>query len=1061
MLAIITSANMTLKKRNNAESFSPNCMVKIFLLVVMGSLHAATNLFAQDIYKQITNKDGLADNTIYHMIQDHLGYLWIATESGVNRFDGANFVHFTTKEGLGGNEILKMVMDSKNRIWFLSFNGVLSYYKDGKFYNPTNTASLSNLRLQSSFTNMLEDKHGNIWFTSEIGHLIQLRNDQFIFHDITHSTRLNIRQIWENQRGEILLGTYSGIYVLSADYRSLDKISDQLFWSIQSFSFPNSNLLIPNTSGILHTDNPEVNIFNHEQLGMDSKTIINNVLVTPYQEALIVGTLRSGVYLYANSRSPTSGMYVNWLPNKSIASILIDSEGALWIATLDEGLFRYDDGYNAIKYLGKEVGIDNSIIRSDLVTDDQTIWFGGQDGSIYRFNKEGKLLWKSMIDQNLIGGASIEALFDNGHGDMLIGATNGLIKINYHKLDEALKNGSSPHINELRINYHSASTGLTVKAITGNENVIYVGNSSELYEISLKDPDVSRVLARKRITSLELDKNGVLWVGTVDGLRYWDGTTLKKSDIELTEKVLIYDIDKLYGPWLAISTYGNGLVLICTETNAVRQISMNDGLTSDLVRSASFDDNGILWIGTNSGLNRVELDTNKTLKEQPEHIPIVSYTTSDGLKNEQIIGINGFNNHVWMYGTSGITILRSSYKGFAPMKIPLIVEKVSMNNIPQVISDSYTVSHKMSQWGIKVAGIFLRDAPRLVYRYRIQGLNDEWVITKNNNIQIPYLPPGEYLFEIETFTADGRISSDLVTLSIIINPPFWLTLPFILLVAIFVIYIIYYIVDKRITWVRNEERKIIRVNQRINELEHQAVQAMMKPHTVFNIINTIRYHFVKNEPNKASNLLIKIASLIRLHLESSYRREIKLSEELNRIHLYVEIESQRLEHGIEFNVQVDEDINTDEFMIPSLILQPFIENAIIHGIAPIKKRGVLNLKIERNQLHQLMITIYDNGKGLGNMMEMQTGSNGVSSESNSTINFKREHDTFGKSSLGLQLIMERIQLISRENGLEWNLSIKNKFDSDGNIDGVIVVGVLPILANSTSYTEISTDNVPN
>jgi ligand-binding sensor domain-containing protein len=1052
---------MTVREPNKNVPISPFSFVKFFIVIILGSLYAATNLVAQDTFKHITNKDGLADNAIYHMIQDHLGYLWIATMSGVNRFDGLNFVHYTTKEGLGGNEILKMAIDSKNRIWFLSFNGVLSYYQDGNFYNPSNSELLSSLRLKSSFTNMLEDKKGNIWFTSEIGHLIQMHNNQVIFHDVTYSSKLNIRQIWENERGEILLGTLSGIYVLSADYQSLDKISNQSFWSIQSFELPNSNLLIPNLGGILHTEDPRTNIFDQELLGMDSNTTINNVLVTPYQEALIVGTLRRGVYLYTNSRTPTGGLYVNWLPNKSIASILTDSEGALWIATLDEGLFRFDEGYNAIKYLGQGDGIENSIIRSSLVTNDQTIWFGDQDGGIYRFNSEGVLLWKSTINQNRMGGDSIEAIYESIDGNILIGSTNRLLKINYHVLDRALKNGQNPHINDLRIGDNNVLGGIAVKAITGDENYIYVGSTTDLIEINLKDTSVSRVLARKRITSLEMDNEGVLWVGTIDGLRYWDGTKLKDPEIEFTEHVFIYDIDKLYGSWLAISTYGNGLILICTETNVVRQISMNNGLTSDLVRSSSLDENAILWVGTNSGLNRLELDTNKTLSEQLEQIPIISYTTSDGLTNEQITGIKSFNNQVWMSGTSGVTILRSPYLGFPPMRIPLIIENVSINNVPQSVQNMYEVSHKMNQWGIKVAGIFLRDAERLLYIYRIRGLNDEWIITNNNYIHIQYLPPGEYLFEIETFTADGRISSDLASIRIVIKSPFWLTSPFLILLAITILSMMYYVVTKRIAWVRNEERNILRVHQRLNELEHQAVQAMMKPHTVFNLINSIRFHLVKNEPDKASDLLVKIAKLIRLHLESSYKREIKLSEELNRIHLYVEIESQRLDNGIDFTIQIDNHINTDEVMVPSLILHPFIENAIIHGISPNNKRGILDIKIEPNQRSQLLITINDNGVGLRNMVEMETGSNTVLNGFSSTFNFDREIDNFYKSSLGLQLIMERMQLISRENGLEWFLTIKNKLDPNGITIGVTVTAVLPILAISTIYTEIDTVNVPN
>jgi ligand-binding sensor domain-containing protein len=1035
-------------------------LVRTCILLSIASFWAGQDLSAQVTYKNITTKDGLADNTVYYMIQDHLGYLWIATESGVNRFDGVNFTHFTTKDGLGGNEILKMAMDSKNRIWFLSFNGVLSYYQHGKFHNPNNSELLAQVRIKASFTNMLEDKKGNIWFTSEIGHLIQLKNDRLIFHETTFSKELNIRQIWENERGEIFLGAFSGIYQLSQDYQSVSKINEHYFWSIQSFHFPNGSQLIPYKDGIIHSDDDNSLMFSLDDLGLDSKSTINNVLVTTFREALVVGTIRDGVYLYANSRAPTSGVYVNWLPNKSITSLLMDAEGALWVATLDDGLYRYNEGYDAIKYLGEDQGLDYSIIRSSMVAKDETIWFGGQDGSVYRFNKDGELLWKSKIDQRFSGWSSIEAIYESLNGEIFIGATDGLFKINYNILDLALQNGLNPHINEIRIQDYSSLSNITVKTITGNGNYIYVGNSRNLLQISLNEPHHIKTLAQKRITDLEFDNNGILWVGTVDGLMVWDGIELKYSGVELAEEVLIYDIDKLYGSWLAVSTYGNGLILMCTETNTAHQISEMQGLTSDLVRSTILDENGILWIGTNTGLNRVELDSNKTLSEQLSRLPIVTYTASDGLKNEQIIGIEGLNNMIWMSGTNGITMLKSSYLGFSPMNIPLIVESVSINNVGQTISKQYKVRYNQNQWGIKVAGIFLRDAPRLLYKYRISGLNDDWTITNNNYIHIQYLPPGEYLIEIETFTADGRITSDRVALNIVVNLPFWKQPLFLAFLFIALVSIIYYIVVKRIAWVRSEERKLIRVNQRINELEHQAIQAMIKPHTVFNLINSIRYHVIKNDSAKASELLMKFAKLIRIHLESTYSREIKLSEELERLHLFVDIEAERLENGITFNVEIDNRLNPDEITVPSLILHPFIENAIVHGIAPNKIRGVLSVKIEVSHLGQLIITVNDNGVGLGNMLEFEVGSSNSSNGDLHSINSARLTDGIGKSSMGLQLIMERVQLISRERELQWHLTIKNRRSQRGDIIGVTVIALLPLIVNSTVNREMNTVDAP-
>src|SRR5690554_3843461 len=125
---------------------------RLIILIAL-VLSSSTLSFAQRSFYHISVENGLASTVVHDMLIDHRGYLWIATEGGLNRYDGKNLKLFTTNEGLGGNEILKIMQDSKNHIWFLSFNGIASYYQNDQFYNPANTPFLKEISSNATLNN--------------------------------------------------------------------------------------------------------------------------------------------------------------------------------------------------------------------------------------------------------------------------------------------------------------------------------------------------------------------------------------------------------------------------------------------------------------------------------------------------------------------------------------------------------------------------------------------------------------------------------------------------------------------------------------------------------------------------------------------------------------------------------------------------------------------------------------------------------------------------------------------------------------------------------------------
>ena len=257
------------------------------------------------------------------------------------------------------------------------------------------------------------------------------------------------------------------------------------------------------------------------------------------------------------------------------------------------------------------------------------------------------------------------------------------------------------------------------------------------------------------------------------------------------------------------------------------------------------------------------------------------------------------------------------------------------------------------------AALYYGAASDFVYEYMLEGYDENWVTAgKINTASYQNLPPDQYLFHVRVKDSRGNIAGAASAFSFKIVPPFWRTGWFILIAVAALAFIMWLLFQKRIQLLRKKAA----LQQQLAELEAKALRAQMNPHFIFNSLNAIQECIVTQKTDTAFEYLSQFSRLLRLVLNNSEKAFIPLNSELEMIRLYLSLESLRFSQSFTYFIEIEEGIDTDEIEVPTLLIQPYIENAVWHGlrIKEGEKKLWIRFFIKSNKLN---IEVEDNGIG--------------------------------------------------------------------------------------------------
>jgi ligand-binding sensor domain-containing protein len=912
--------------------FKPTMNLKSAALIVLLHLFFSSGLFAQNIqpvFRHYTTTDGLPSSSIYFVMQDSKGYMWFTTDHGVARYNGYEFKVFSSKDGLEDNSVFYLYEDSKGRIWMLTFSGKIFYYKDGKInaykYNKASTGfvlgsapnriyvdpddnvyilSQGELKIDSTGKTYREDKIYKKNFNTVLIHEI---SDSCVLASLKNSTRMGNPEVVyysRSNRTDSILTVPSLMSRISA--ARLNK--NELIFSIASDFY-----LLRNDSVI--------SLF---------KGNFTNIYFLKVENDHVYACTDNGLYVFSDIVHSDS--YTAYFTGQFVSGFCKDNENGYWITTRDNGVYYSPDF--AVKYVQPA---DRRFVKPmSLIHDlDHTVYAGYWSGVVTQISGQvEKIMHVSPSSKKVYN-----LYLDNNQRKIFIaGDASGIISENKFQVI------NNP-INGLKDGTHIKNN--FIKHADG-----FLFNSAQSSLIKIDRNEVVEVTeCKNRINCLFETNQGQLLLGCKTGvLLFNDSSRLTSSFNNALERTSIEDMDYFHNQ-ICFATLGKGLIFFDGKKNT--SIGEGDGLLSDLVNKIYIHENDI-WCATNKGISHIHFTDTGSFKYSIHNI-----TTKEGLPDNEINDITSLNDTLWVATNSGICYFNSRNDFTNPVPPMVYLTSMRINGADTTIQNTLSLSHNDNNLKISFEGISYKSQMDIIYRYVLKTRVDSITgFTKNRDVDFLSLNPGDYTFSILAKNSSGVWSENTAVLSFVIDPPFWQTW-WLRSIALMVItaagFAFYKSRVKKIKEKFSNEKKQA-------SLHLTAMRAQMNPHFIFNVMSSIRNYMQNNDMPSAEKYLTSFAKLVRYTLDNSAVQEGTLEDELEAIRSYATLEMQRVTLGFDFEIQCEDEIDTDDVMLPSLMLQPFVENAIKHGIDRLAERGKIRVEIKKGNAG-VVIIIVDNGVG--------------------------------------------------------------------------------------------------
>jgi ligand-binding sensor domain-containing protein len=948
-----------------------NHLYLIFWLTAL-TLSTAFNSVAQTAYlPHYTTKNGLPSNNCYYTLQDKKGYIWVATDAGVSRFDGTMFENFSVDDGLPDNQVLQLREDSKGRIWFLSLNGQLSYFYNGKVYNPSNDQQLKQLNFNAVIVSFYEDSKGRIWFGTN-KNIIGVWDGKSL---IKYSSPINGREyanayIQEDKQGNIWAYSTTAVFLyiksnfvliedkfLPLSYKTLTNRKDKSTYflnseglNLKTGAFTKLILkigpdLLSNSPGYIYVDNNQLWLSNN-----------------------------SGVYVI-----DFDGKVKQLLKDIDVNQVIKDSNQNIWFTTKN-GIYRLPDQKERLYIFNQDNGLSSNVVRSLTKDPFNRLWIG-LDNKIDLLDLKNKKLQKATIPDKKKYNAVKQLVLDQKNNRIYFASNYGIgsfpanypIKSDINYLKE---------LNNSVFVVKNFSIDSTKKmALALSSGVVIIDDRIKKFEFSALDYKENQDYFKDRSYSVYYDHQQNLWFANIYGLTEFNNGKLINhytSAPLLTKR--INDIKQLGNGIFALATDGYG-ILIFSNGKLVKQITIKHGLNNNIINRLFVRD-GYLWAISNTGVNRIET-RNNTFKINS--FDYANELLSDDLNDLYIDKDTAYfatNNGLVYFGHNQIT------QSIKPPSI-YISSVISNKQILDLSSSNFVLKANERNITFNYSAIDFKNR-KISYRYRLKD-DENWLETKNRRLELSSLEPGTYCFEVSAKSQDSQWSEP-AKINFVLEKHFWQTWWFLVMMLAIGAYLLYIITVRITKRQKNKEQEQLLLKNKILMLEQQALQAMMNPHFVFNVMNSIQHYINTQNTSSANKVLTGFAKLIRKNLEICTKSYINLEEEIDYLNLYLSLEKNRFGEKFVYSINIDKEIDKEETLVPSMLLQPYIENAIWHGIMPIEEGGELEINIDQKDEDYLWIKIIDNGVGIRN----------------SLANKNSAHQ-----SKGMNLTQERINLLNR------------------------------------------------
>lgn len=992
----------------------------VFLICVLLSLQSKAQ---EDIrFQNVTVADGLSMGSITAVQKDSMGFVWIATAEGLHRYDGKYFKifkHSSSDPSSLSDSYIRCMKVVGNDLFIGNNSGIvdvldLTTYEAKHLYPSRIDPSFDFpiLSLEYFKENLvIGTDGGGMWsYSPEFKQLqrFDLKHSKnaiipcmktygnslfYAMDDTLFSTDLRTREAlftaplsyissFALSEQGIYLGGPGGVYFKTFITDELMELEmpekKRRVKIVTDIKVNGTDVWIGTEGGLVHY---KLNKMKHYEADATAPfSLVNNKISTLYlddRNSLWVGTI-AGVSYY----SPTlkkfevrqNFIYKGESYNNNIYYIYIAKDSNIWLGSLTGGLIKMDqdhkiiDGYPIIR----DEDVETKAIRCIYEDNLGNFWIGTRDEGLFLFDESKRSFTHVKGKEgNRISSKIIRSLFEDSKGRFWIGTQNGL------DLYDREKDLAYNYVAEPKYPANNSVYQITEDKKTGN---LVVGSFRG--GVQIFNPETKRFISLKhhQDDSSSIGNNNVMCLEWIN-----EDTVL-------------------------IGTYGGGMDILDIRTKRATHVTEDQGLINNAVYGILYNGNGDVWMSTNNGICTYNMYTGD----------VIGFKTIHYLQNTEYnegAFARSPSGYFYFGGISGINYFKPDnidYRTKAPSILITDIRGELKNK-----KDQLTLSFLNSRLELDFMALYFDNPNGVNYKYKMEGYDQDWITPKySNTASYPRLEPGHYTFKVYAVDEFGKWTSNTLELNVYVVPPVWKRWWFIALGVLLLLVVLFLIFRVR---TRAIERSY---KHQLVDSELRALRSQMNPHFIFNSLNSIQYFILKKQPQEAYTYLSKFASLMRKILQNSRLKYISIKDEAEWLDLYLEMEKLRMDNDLHFDIDTSGISNIEAIHIPTMLIQPYVENGIIHGL--LSKEGDKNISVR-----------FKEGT---DHIECVVEDNGIGREASRKLNEKRtrKHD-----SAGMALTKTRLKILSEGKG-DFDVRIDD-LNEEGKASGTRVTILIPII----------------
>lgn len=938
--------------------------------------------------------------------QDDRGLIWFGTVNGLFYFDNYNVVSYKCEESI--NAMINSLLCVGDSLFIGTEDG-LSILNIG-------TGDVSNLLIGNNITVMcaaddivlVGTNNGIFQIRRKSGEIRQLEIGGF-------DKSLNIRDIIYNQfTKQWWIATDIGVFV-----KNDDEILQHCKVRARTICvFDENRLFLGTENGLYVAENESDSLksINLEVAGIECPIDVDVTSIVGFDDdEILVGTNGKGLFRYNLSNDSSLnitrfGMVNLSLSDDYIKRLFKDASGRFWIATTlgINGMMKNYSSFTSFSlYNGSTYNLP---VRCIAQVGENELFMGTDDG-VFVFNRI-KNSYSSFEDyfglkDQRFANVQVNKVYYDRDRYLWVGTRNrGVFCFDTKKKSflDGLPDFSHELINDI---------------VDDKQGSIWIATSKRVSRIIMRDRSVQNIC--DGYSRGLLCDDGIMYITINQGLvRY----SIQDNSIETfdLEDNILYNITKGDDGKLYIGSYHNGVMTFDVEAKTFGVFkNANDGV-SQIAYSVLFDKEGNAWVSSNFGI--------WTYNKKTQSISI--YNVRDGLQGDDFT-MNGAmrGNYGMMYfgGYNGFTMfnpLNIIQEKTEPKLLVYNFSTSSGNDIMNVRNnDTIILNYDGNSFAINFSAYNLMKISKIRYEYKLEGYDKQWTMEGSTKHQAEYrnLPAGTYTFKLLAINEANIQNREPYQLTIIVKPIWYDTICFrvcVLLIALIaVVSVIYSTIIKENRKIKYA-KEINKLEKKMFHLKSQALQMRMNPHFLYNTMNSIQSFILTNDTVMASMYLSSFAKLMRKILGNANHEKVLLSDELETIRLYLDLERLRLNNRFKYEIKVDEDIQVNKVEIASMLLQPFAENAVIHGLANKAEGGFLRVEVKLLEDKNMLFVIEDNGIG------------------REAAERRRRELGKTKESYATNITKQRLEILNEISQGEYSVKIIDLYDEDGEACGTRV-----------------------